>query len=143
MSTFRLARLLQLREMKVDKAAQELALAHRRTAQAEARSARAQESVAGTDLEVGPGVWQAIVAARITTMAIATETAAAVAGAQAQQDRAATALNEARQAAKPLEKLQDAFHRQEADDYLAAQAIVLDEVGQNMFLARVGGNDEL
>lgn len=133
MSTFRLTRLLQLRQMKADQAAQDLALSHRRANQAQNKVDRAQEHVFGTELDVSPAVWQAVVAARLANMTMAKEAATAAQVAKEHTVVAARALDQARQHAKPLEKLQEKFDQEQVEQDLAAQAVVLDEVGQNMF----------
>ncbi|XBH22137.1 hypothetical protein V5R04_02610 [Jonesiaceae bacterium BS-20] len=147
MSSFRLARLLQLRQMRVDKATHALALSHRRANQAEDKVERAQSHVLGADLDVSPAVWQAVVAARLTNMALAKEAVAAAQVARAQTAQATETLDRARQQAKPIEKLQEKFYRDQATQDLAAQALILDEVGQNMFRVASqsgeGGNREL
>lgn len=148
MKSFRLGRLLQLRQMKVDSAAQELALSQQRSTQAQSRSQRAQEFVLGTELEVSPAVWHAVVAARVSNMSLAAEAATAAATAQQHTEQAAQALNVTRQQAKTLEKLEEKHRHEVAQQDLAAQSLVLDEVGQNMFRAgtgtdqQMGGTDE-
>lgn len=139
---FPLARLLRLRQMAEDTAAQNLAMAQRREVQADSKAVRAQEGLFGSKIggECSATVWTAVIAARTASIAMLGEANAAVAAAQADTADQLDQFHHAKQVAASLEKLETGFTVALRAEQERAQGLELDEIGQNLFTAKTGDN---
>lgn len=129
-----LARLLRLRKMKEDQAANQLALAQRREIQAQAKVQRAQEEFTGTvlDGDFSEQVWRSSIASQVARRSMMLEAISLAEAAGTETQQAKTQWQDARKESKPLEKLEERFNENAAAEEVRAENAVLDEVAQNM-----------
>lgn len=129
-----LARLLRLRKMKEDRAANEMALAQRRELQAQEKVRRAQEDINGSSLDgdFSENSWRSSIAANAARRSMLLEAMTLAQVASTHTEEATADWQDAVKESKPLEKLEERFLENAQREEVRAESIVLDEVAQQM-----------
>ncbi len=135
-----LARLLRLRKMREDEAANELALAQRRELQARQKTQRAQEELVGSSFngDYDESLWRSSIAAQAARRSMLLEAMTLAEVAAHETTEAHSQWTAARKESRPLEKLEEKFQEAANAEELRAEAIVLDEIAQNIKRQDIG-----